>query len=285
MRLGVAGMFPLDLGAVDEGVAQRIHEVGFTGVSVVIQDPLACTEPQMIRLRDVLAGAGVRVAHANPLYESLVDPDEGRRRQGVRALRYTCRLTRWLGSAITHVRPGSLNPRGHWLPYPGNTSPQTIDRLVASLGEVAPAAEQEGVFLALEGGIPSPLDSPQRMRQVIEAVGSPAVRANMDVVNFVGTLDDAYNSTPLIHRAFDILAPYVVCGHIKDVRVEEQFILHINECAPGEGIFDMETYLQRFEAACPDGYVLIEHLPDDRVPHALRVVRAAAERAGIAPKE
>jgi len=285
MRLGVAGMFPLDLSTVDEGVARRIRETGFTGVSVVIQDPLGCTESEMVRVREVLAGAGVRVAHANPLYESLVNPDDGRRRQGVRALRYTCRLTRWLGSAITHVRPGSLNPRGHWLPYRGNTSAETIDRLVGSLREVAPAAEQEGVYLALEGGIPSPLDSPQRMREVIEAVGSPAVRTNMDVVNFVGTLEDAYDSTPFIHRAFDILSPYVVCGHIKDVRVEEEFILHINECAPGEGIFDMETYLQRFEAACPDGYVLIEHLPDDRVPHALSVVRAAADRAGIAWKE
>lgn len=285
MRLGVAGMFPLDLHQVDEAVAQRIRETGFTGVSAVLQDPLSCTEPEMVRVREVLAGAGVCVAHANPLYESLVNPNEMRRRQGVRALRFACRCARWLGSAITHVRPGSLNPHGHWLPYPGNTSPETLDRLMRSLREVAPAAEDEGIFLALEGGIPSPLDSPQRVKEVIEAVGSPAVKLNMDAVNFVGTLDDAYHSTAFIQRTFDLLAPHVVCGHIKDVRVDEEFILHISECAPGDGIFDLETFIQRFEAACPEGYLLIEHLPDDQVPRALRVVQEAARRAGVQWKE
>ncbi|MEW6750548.1 MAG: sugar phosphate isomerase/epimerase family protein [Candidatus Latescibacterota bacterium] len=285
MRAGVAGMFPLDLGSVDEAVARRIRDTGFTGVSAVIADPLSGTEGLMRRVRRVLADQGVRVAHANPLYESLVNPDEARRCQGVEALGFTCRLARWLGSDIVHVRPGSLNPRGHWLPYPGNTHPETLARLVRSLREVAPVAEGEGVYLALEGGIPSPLDSPPRVKEVIEATGSPAVRLNMDAVNFVGTLEDAYDSAAFLHRTFDLLASYVVCGHVKDLRVEESFILHINECAPGEGIFDLETFLRRFEAACPDGFLLIEHLPDDQVPTALRVVQEAARRAGVQWRE
>jgi sugar phosphate isomerase/epimerase len=278
-------MMPRELAEVDEKVARRLHEVGFAGVSVVLTNPLAATQKECERVRDVLAEAGVRVAHANPLYESLVNPDEGRRREGVRVLRHACRCARWLDSAITHVRPGSLNPRGHWLPYPGNTSPETLDRLIGSLREVVSAAEEEGVYLALEGGVPSPLDSPERMRWVVEAVGSPVVRVNVDAVNFVASLEDAYHTTPFLHRAFDVLDPYIVCGHIKDVRVDEQFILHISECAPGDGIMDLETYLRRFEAACPDGYLLIEHLPDAEVPRAKRAVDAALARAGLAWRE
>jgi sugar phosphate isomerase/epimerase len=282
MRPAVAGMMPRELESVDDQVARRLRQAGFTGVSVVLYDPLSATRAACERVRDVLADAGVRVAHANPLYEALVNPDEPLRREGVRVLRYACRCARWLGSAITHVRPGSLNPRGHWLPYPGNTSPETLDRLIRSLRETAPAAEDEGVLLALEGGVPSPLDTPERMRQVVEAVGSPAVRVNMDAVNFVASLQDAYDTTSFLHRAFDLLAPYIVCGHIKDVRVEETFILHISECAPGDGIMDLETYLVRFEAACPDGYLLIEHLPDGEVPRAKAAVDAALARAGLA---
>jgi sugar phosphate isomerase/epimerase len=285
MRAGVAGMFPLDLSLVDEGVAQRIRQAGFTGVSAVLRDPEACTEEELVRVREVLAGAGVTVAHANPLYERLVDTDEEKRQAGVRALRYSCRCTRWLGSSITHVRPGSLNPRGHWLPYPGNTSPETIDRLIRSLRETASAAEEEGVVLALEGGVPSPLDTMERVRYVIEAVGSPAVRFNMDAANFVGSLDDAFDTTSFLHRIFDLLGEYTVCGHIKDTRVDEKLTLHISECAPGDGIMDLPTYLRRFEAACPDGFVLIEHLPDEEIPRAKRAVDAALAQAGLTWRE
>jgi len=278
-------MMPADVRTVDEATARRIRGAGFTGVSVVLPDPLAPTREELIRVREVLAGAGVRVAQANPRYEALVNPDEARRKEGVRVLRQACLCARWLEAGNVYVRPGSLNPRGHWLPYPGNTSPETIDRLIRSLREVVPAAEDEGVILAVEGHVTSPLETPERVRAVIEAVGSPALRFNVDPVNFVGTLADAYSSTDFLNRMFDTLGEYTVCAHVKDLAVEERLVLHIAECVPGDGLLDMETFLRRFDAACPDGYALIEHLPDDKIPRAKQAVDAAAARAGLTWRE
>ena len=278
-------MMPADVRTVDEATARRIRSAGFTGVSVVLPDPLAPTREELIRVREVLAGAGVRVAQANPRYEALVNPDEARRKEGVRVLRQACLCARWLEAGNVYVRPGSLNPRGHWLPYPGNTSPETIDRLIRSLREVVPAAEDEGVILAVEGHVTSPLETPERVRAVIEAVGSPALRFNVDPVNFVGTLADAYSSTDFLNRMFDTLGEYTVCAHVKDLAVEERLVLHIAECVPGDGLLDMETFLRRFDAACPDGYALIEHLPDDKIPRAKQAVDAAAARAGLTWRE
>lgn len=285
MRAGVAGLMPRELCEVSAATARRIRETGFTGVSVVMYDPEGTPREGYERVRDVLADAGVTVAHANPIYECLVNPDEATRREGIRVLRHSCRCCRWLGSAITHVRPGSLNPRGHWWPYPGNTSPETLDRLIDSLRQVAPAAEEEGVLLALEGGVPSPLDTPERVRFVLEAVDSPVVRFNMDAVNFCGSLSDAYDTTRFLNRVFDLLGEYAVCGHIKDLRVEDALILHISECAPGEGLLDLGTYLRRFEACCPDGYLLIEHLPDEAIPRAKAVVDRALAGEGLSWRE
>ena len=278
-------MMPADVRTVDEATARRIRGAGFTGVSVVLPDPLAPTREELIRVREVLAGAGVRVAQANPRYEALVNPDEARRKEGVRVLRQACLCARWLEAGNVYVRPGSLNPRGHWLPYPGNTSPETIDRLIRSLREVVPAAEDEGVILAVEGHVTSPLETPERVRAVIEAVGSPALRFNVDPVNFVGTLADAYSSTDFLNRMFDTLGEYTVCAHVKDLAIEERLVLHIAECVPGDGLLDMETFLRRFDAACPDGYALIEHLPDDKIPRAKQAVDAAAARAGLTWRE
>ena len=278
-------MMPADVRAMDEAAARRIRSAGFTGVSVVLPNPLAATRGELTRVREVLAAAGVRVAQANPRYEALVNPDEARRKEGVRVLRQACRCARWLEAGNVYVRPGSLNPRGHWLPYPANTSPETIDRLIRSLREVVPAAEDEGVVLAIEGHVTSPLEAPERVRAVIQAVGSPALRFNVDPVNFVGTLADAYSSTDFLNRMFDALGEYTVCAHVKDLAVEERLVLHIAECVPGDGLLDMETFLRRFDAACPDGYALIEHLPDDKIPRAKQAVDAAAARAGLTWRE
>jgi hypothetical protein len=50
-------------------------------------------------------------------------------------------------------------------------------------------------------------------------------------------------------------------------------------------LLDQVTFLQLFEAACPDGYVMIEHLPDDQIPAAKRALDAAAAQAGLTWQE
>jgi hypothetical protein len=120
------------------------------------------------------------------------------------------------------------------------------------------------------------------VRDVIEAVGSPALRFNVDPVNFVRHLDDLYTSTSLVNRLFDVCGEYVVCAHAKDITYEDSIPLRLREVPIGEGIFDNVTFLQRFEASCPNGFVLIEHLPDDKIPAAKRALDEEAGRAGLA---
>ncbi len=281
VRIGAVGLIPTDPARLTPALARQVRSQGFTGVTWMLLDPLAAKEDDLRQVRDILGEAGIRVAQANPHYERLVHPEEARRRAGVKALRRACQCARWLDAATLYVRPGSLNPRGHWWPHPLNTAPQTFDRLLTSLKEAVTAAEDEGVVMALEGHVLSPLDTVEKVKLAIEAVGSPALRFNADPVNMIGSLQDTYNSASFIHRMFDLLGRYVVCAHIKDITVEERFVLHISECLPGDGLLDMETFLQRFEAVCPDGYALIEHLSPASVPQAKQGVDAAARRAGL----
>jgi sugar phosphate isomerase/epimerase len=280
MKLGVAGMLPADLRQVDAAAADRVRAAGFTGVSCFFPDPAAWTAAELERLRAALAAAGVAVAQVNARYECLVNPDEARRRDGVAALRTAVSAAQALAGATLYVRPGGLNPAGPWLPHPENHRPETIDRLVRSLQEVAPAAEAAGVRLAIEGHVLSPLDTPARVREVIDRVTSPALGFNVDPVNFVGGLADAYHSAGLLDRLFDTLGDVTWAAHVKDFVVEDRLVLHIDETVPGRGRLDLEHFFRRFVAAAPDGWVLIEHLPDELIPEARDACLAAA-RAGI----
>lgn len=282
MRLGVNGLMPRDARNVTPEDAVRLTRLGLFGVTCLLPDPESCTREEMARVRSLLGAAGVVPAQANATYERLVDPEHDLRLRGIRALQAACRCAAWLGAASVYVRPGSLNRAGHWTPHPRNTAPDTVDRLVASLREVAHVAEAEGVPLAIEGHAVSPLPTAATVREVIDRVGSPMLQFNMDPVNFVTSIPAAYENGALIDELFDVLGDRVISAHAKDVRVEDRLVVHIAECPPGEGILDMARFLRRFEGARPDGWVLIEHLRDELVPAAAEAMRLAARRAEIA---
>jgi sugar phosphate isomerase/epimerase len=281
MRLGVAGLMPRDARDVTPAHAARLRELGLFGVTCLLPDPSDCTREQMERVRQVLLAEGVVPAQANASYERLIDPDDDLRGAGIAGLQAACRCTAWLQAPTLYVRPGSISRAGHWAPHPLNTHPETIARLVRSLQIVARVAEEEGVTLAIEGHAVSTLETAARVRSVIDAVGSPSLLFNIDPVNFVSSIPVAYQNRALIDDLYDALDGKIAAAHAKDVRVEDRLVVHIAECAPGEGILDMEHFLTRFQRSCPDGWVLIEHLPDAQVPAAARAMRAAAERAGV----
>jgi sugar phosphate isomerase/epimerase len=177
--------------------------------------------------------------------------------------------------------PGSLNLRGPWWPHPENHSPATEDRLVQSLKEAVSACEVHGVPIALECHVTSTLDSAERVRRVIERVGSPWIKVNLDPVNFVRDLPTLFNTAGLLTELFDALGPYILAAHVKDVYVEDRHVVHISETVPGDGIFDFDTFFRRFEALLPDGYAIVEHLPESLVPQAMAFVTRKLAALGI----
>jgi sugar phosphate isomerase/epimerase len=279
MKLGVAGL-------LGDGSRERIgvvRRMGFSAASWHLPDlRTASDEARLLRVREAAEEEQLELCQLlPPQYPSLADHDSAVRAAGVEAMRSVLQAARVLRAGSVYVRPGSLNPAGPWTPHPENHAPETRARLVESLRLLAPAAEALGVPLALEGHVVSPLYSPEVVREVIDAVNSPMLCFNADPVNLISTLDEAYDSTALIDRIFDLLGDRIVAAHAKDVTVADRLVVHIDECVPGQGYLDHETFLRRFEQACPRGVVLIEHLPEDRVPEARRAMLDFASRAGL----
>lgn len=277
MYLGVQAFMPTDLNTVSDKTMQTIRDNGFTGVACRYFDPLNATKDDVSRLKSVMDSNGIDPCQAVAQHPDLIDADKQRRDEGIRAMQHMCKVTKWLGAGNLYVRPGSKNPDGSWYPHPDNFTDRVFDELVDSLKQVCIAAESEDVTLAVEGHTLSILNTPEKIRDLIHAVGSDKLRFNSDPVNFIGSMAEAYDTTSVIDRTFDILGEYTVCGHAKDFFIQNRLVLHVEETAIGEGIFDQVTYLNRFEQACPNGYMQIEHLPDERIPGA----RASFYKTGI----
>jgi sugar phosphate isomerase/epimerase len=235
----------------------------------------------MDKLRETLWHNGVGIAQVNGRYESMVNPDATLRQEGIATYRSLIQVCARLQGDNVYVRPGSMNPGGHWWPHPENHSTATIDRLVDSLKQISQMAEDAGVVIVVEGHTVSPLNTAAMVAGVIARVDSPALKFNCDPVNFVSSVQDAYHSRRVLDDLFDTLGDLNWAIHAKDMAVEDRHVVHISEVVMGRGHMDLGYMLQRFEQVRPEGYVIVEHLPDDLIPEARDALLAAAARVGI----
>jgi sugar phosphate isomerase/epimerase len=292
MKLGLAGqlptldaatqtLMPADWRSIDVTGLQRVHALGFDGVQLFVNRPLAAEPGEIDRVADAYRQAGVEVCQINGWYEPLCAREDERRAAGVAGAQALVRIGQRVGALSVYLRPGGLNPHGHWFPHPENHSPATFDRLVDSLRAVCTVAEAEGMRLALEGHVLSPLADADTVRAMIEAVGSPALGSNFDPVNFIGCVRAVYDNEHELNLLGEVLGHRFVAAHAKDCRLRDELVVHIEECVPGTGCLNYTLFLQLCQRHCPDGYVIIEHLPDDQALKARDFVLRSAQAIGI----
>ncbi len=281
MRVGVVGLIPSEPARIDSATVAPVVELGFSGVSVMLGAPGDASPEQLEAAREVLAAAGISVAQANGTYPSLVDPDPLVRRAGIDGLVAHMQSAKQLRARTLYVRPGGLNAGGPWWPHPEHHGREAFERLIGSLRQVAAAAATVGVTLALEGHALSVLDTPERVGALLRRVGSPALGFNLDPVNFVGSVWDAWRPQRVYDRLLREAGSRVVVAHWKDFRLEDRLVLHVAEAVPGTGLVDHARWLRELHAVQPDAWVLIEHLPPDQIPAAKRALDAALAAAGL----
>ena len=282
MLLGAAGRIPGDWRNITSELLTEAAGEGFGALNIVVQDPTLMSAQDATHLKAMFAKAGIVIGQTNGAYGGgLVSPDQSEREAAIEFTRRMCALTAQLGAPNTYLRPGSLNPKGPWLPHPGNRSDEVFDRLVDSARKICRAAEDEGVMVAVEGGAVSPLYSARRVRDFIEAVGSDALGFNQDPVNFVGGLEDAYDMPRFLGEFFDLIGDRTLGAHAKDFTVMDQLMVRFEEAEIGSGMLDHLIFLQGMQHVCPTGHVLIEHLPPERYAAAAEKYRKYASIAGI----
>lgn len=281
MRFGLLGLIWSDWSDVTYEMVAFARELGFRGLGAHLTVPASTiTDETAERVRRAVADNGLEFLQVWGPYPSIVSRDEEVRRRGVEGARAIMRLAARMGVPAGGVRPTSHNPRGDWWPHPDNHTSATEDRLVRSISEILETAVEVGVDVVLEKHHLSPLDSAERVRRVIERTDPARVRVNIDPANFVDGIRTAFDPTPMIDHMFDVLGEHCATTHVKDVYLEDRFVVHVAETIPGTGILDIDTVLRR-TAALPDGWAIVEHLPVSQVALAKRNLTERAVALGI----
>ncbi len=292
MKLGVAGRLPRldeplpaflpgDWRMTTAADAARVRGHGFVGASLFINRPLEAESADVKRVGQAFKDGSLEIAQLNGWYETLCNYDAGLRAQGVAGMIALTRIGAALQAPSVYVRPGGHNPNGHWFAHPENHTQRTFDNVVDSLQQVCKVAEREGVFIAVEGHVLSCLDTPQRIRDLVDAVGSPALKFNYDPVNFTGSVKDVHDTRRILQQLKELMGPFTIAAHAKDCALGDELVLHIKEVVPGAGMMNYEIFMKDFNTLVPDGFFIIEHLPDEETLQAQKNVVAMAKRYGV----
>jgi sugar phosphate isomerase/epimerase len=238
------------------------------------------------RVRDVLEGEGVRMYQATGFWQNMVTPDEAVRRGSVKTIQAALRLAGWLGARGIDTGPGSMYPQSagvhsvSWWPHPYNWTAEARKQLVKTLRECAPAAEDNGVFLSLEGAQTVTLESAEATRDVLDEVNSPGVRSDYDSANWL-TLKTVYDTTAALNHDFDVLDKHIVSCHAKDAWPVNHLNVRVDQGCPGKGLVDFKTLFKRMEALSPDYPVIAEGNSSEELPEVSALFHTTAKELGI----
>jgi sugar phosphate isomerase/epimerase len=280
LRLGVAGgPVPRNPADVDESLARQLAGLGVSVLTTHFQPTPEAVAMHASRVRRVLAEHGLSIVQATGYNPQLTHPDDAVLACELDRLRAAFETARLLGAEMIISGCGSRHPSHFYGPHPENHLPATRDRLIASLRRVAPWAQDAGVLLALECHVTTALDTPEHIRQVVQAVDSPWVRANFDPVNLLGDFSKVWHNAEAMRDMWQTLgACYTKSAHIKDVRTDPEFVVHISEAPPGQGLLDLDMFFEVVAHLGEDTAVVVEHLPADQALAAIAFVKHAAEQ-------
>lgn len=278
-RIGVAGasVIPRDPEAVDARFAQGLAR---QGIQVIVCHFGAVPDVVAARVRGILDAHGIQITQLAGYRPNFVHPDERVRVEGLEGLRPVLRSARILGAEMFLTGCGSVSDASFYGPSPENHTAATRGRLIESLTAAALTAEEEGVPVVLECHLLTTLGTPGDIAEVLDAVGSRWVKANFDPVNLIGSLPSAYDTAGAMREMARVVGPhYVPVAHVKDVAVRvDEFPLHLAEVPPGDGLLDMEVFLDVAAGLGDDVALVIEHLHAEQVPAALEHLRAVIGR-------
>jgi sugar phosphate isomerase/epimerase len=283
MRLGVVGMLPSDLAMIQAEHLEAVRQLDLTGVSIgqgreqlFDVDLSACS-----RLRSLCATMDMDLVQFNVGYaECLFHPAKDVRKRAFETIERGIEVGCAVGAHACLIRPGSMGDSPYAVSMQ-NMLPDCRDRLVETLRDVAVKAESEGAVVVVETHAVTVMDSPETNRDILQQVGSDSIGVVMDFVNHFQSLEQVYNSTERLKHIYAVMGGFAPVGHCKDIKFGPGLVIHIDEEVPGEGVLDMETALRCWHDLYPNGYMLLEHLPDELYPKASANVHRIATEAMI----
>jgi sugar phosphate isomerase/epimerase len=256
-------------------VKNKKYRAAFCPVGLDADAETIAAYAQAAREADILiAEVG---AWSNPL-----SPDPQTREAALEKCRQSLALAEAIGARCCVNISGSRGEKWDG-PHAGDLSEETFALIVETTQSIIDAVEPQNTFYTLEAMPWMYPDSAQSYLRLVQEIDRPANAVHLDPVNLVNSPQRYFKNADLIRDCFAQLGPHIRSCHAKDILLQGQLTVHLDEVRPGLGQLDYRVFLSELNQLDPNTPLMLEHLPNEAEYDAAAAhIRAIAAEIGCA---
>lgn len=180
--------------------------------------------------------------------------------------------------------PWQLSDNYDYGPHPDNQTEDGFERAVDTARYVIDAVKPKRAKFSLEMVPWLVTDTPENYLKLLKAIDRPQFGAHIDAVNMVITPRLYFNTGRMIREAFELLGPWVVSCHAKDIVMQGgpgTISFHFDEVPPGEGNLDYVAYVTEIARLGREVPLMLEHFDVPAYRRGLAHIKSVAQAEGI----
>jgi sugar phosphate isomerase/epimerase len=255
-----------------EGVLDAVVAHGLSHVHLNMKAACGDNLPELIepelssRIREAFARRGLVMTSVSATFNA-IHPDPGQRELDTKRACLLMDSCRAMGTSMLSLCTGTRDPVDMWKRHPDNDRPDAWRDLLATLENMLPVAERNGVVLGIEPERNNVVNSAEKARRLLDELRSPHLRIILDGANLFDE-DNISQMREVLPRAFELLSEAMVMAHAKDIPDPK----HKSQAA-GRGLLDWPAYFGLLQEYRFQGPVILHNLSEDEIPASLSFVR------------
>lgn len=215
------------------------------------------------------------------IWNNLLDRDPAKQEANIQRAIHQLELADYVGANCCVNISGNCGEQwdGH---HPDNLTQKTFDEVVRITQRIIDAVNPKNTEYSLE---PMPWMFPHTADSyvdLIKAVDRKAFAAHLDPVNVINSPVLYYKTGEVIQEWFDKLGTQIKSCHAKDIILNGKLTVHLDECRPGTGNLDYETYLKCMTRLPDRACLMLEHMTEEiDYIKATAYIKSVAQKLGI----
>lgn len=148
-------------------------------------------------------------------------------------------------------------------PHKDNLTQHAFEEIVLTTQRIIDAVNPKRAAYSLE---PMPWmypDTPESYLDLICHIDRKGFAAHLDPVNIIRSPELYYRNGAVIEEWFDKLGTQIRSCHAKDIILSGKLTVHLDECRPGLGELDYETYLKCMTRLDDRACLMLEHMTEE----------------------
>ena len=254
-------------------LSRRISQKGIKSVQLVLHKAINDFDTSVGKLNPGMANYIKNNFNKNDIqiaimgcYINLIHPDIVERKQSIERFKEHIRYARDFGCSIVGTETGSYMADCSY--DTRNNSEEAFVQCIKSIKELVEEAEKFGVLVGIEAVTTHVINSPERVKRMIDLIESYNLQIIFDPVNLLDE-NNYLKQNEIIERSLELFGDRIVLVHAKDFVIDDGKMVRT---APGKGLFNYELLLKKLKYSKPYINVIMEELLEEDMDDSIKTL-------------